>query len=112
MRQSRTLVWMALAIGVGVVGAPAQAQDSYVLTFKDNKLEPAELQVPAGKEFKLLVKNADSTPEEFESEDLELEKVIAGGSEAEFTIKALEPGSYKVFGEFHEDTATGQIVAK
>ena len=116
MRQGRPSVWMALMIGVGVGGAvpqSAQAQDDpYVLTFKDNKLEPAELQVPAGKEFRLVVKNADQTPEEFESEDLQLEKVIAGGSEAEFTIKALEPGSYEVFGEFHEDTAKGHVVAK
>ena len=116
MRQGRPSVWMALMIGVGVGGAVpqnAQAQDErYVLTFKDNKIEPAELQVPAGKEFRLVVKNADQTPEEFESEDLQLEKVIAGESEAEFTIKALEPGSYEVFGEFHEDTAKGHVVAK
>lgn len=116
MRQGRPLAWMAVAMGVGMAGAVAphaQAQDDgYVLTFKDNKLEPAELQVPAGKEFKLVVKNADQTPEEFESEDLKVEKIIAGGSEATFTIKALDAGSYEVYGEFHEDTAKGHIVAK
>jgi plastocyanin len=107
---------MTMAIGVGMAGAVtpnAHAQDDgYVLTFKDNKLEPAELQVPAGKEFKLVVKNADQTPEEFESSDLKIEKIIAGGSEAAFTIKALDAGSYEVYGEFHEDTAKGHIVAK
>jgi plastocyanin len=102
---------LAGAAGMPAARAPAQ-EDGYVMTFKDNKLEPAELAVPAGKEFKLTVKNADQTAEEFESEDLELEKVIAGGSAAEFTIKALEPGRYEVFGEFHEDTAKGHIVAK
>jgi hypothetical protein len=114
MRQGSILVWAMLTVGVVAVGATpelAHADDGYVMTFKDNKLEPVELQVPAGKEFKLLVKNADQTPEEFESEDLKLEKIIAGGSEAEFTIKALEPGRYEVFGEFHEDTAKGHIVA-
>ena len=99
--------------GMGVTPRVAQAQDEpFVLTFKDNKLEPVELSVPAGKEFKLVVKNADQTPEEFESEDLKLEKIIAGGSEAAFTNKALEAGSYEVYGEFHEDTAKGRIVAK
>ena len=119
MQQRKRLAWMAaVAIGMGVVGVGvltpcARAEgDPFVLTFKDNKLEPAELQVPAGQEFKLVVKNADQTPEEFESGDLKLEKVIAGGSEAEFTIKALEAGSYEVYGEFHEDTAKGHIVAK
>jgi uncharacterized cupredoxin-like copper-binding protein len=115
MRQGSILVWAVLAVGVAAAGATPQAargDDGYVMTFKDNKLEPIELQVPAGKEFKLVVKNADQTPEEFESEDLKLEKIIAGGSEAEFTIKALEAGRYEVFGEFHEDTAKGHIVAE
>lgn len=114
--KSRSWAWMALAVGVGLAAAVPQGAraegEPFVMTFKNNKLEPAELQVPAGAEFTLLVKNADQTPEEFESEDLKLEKIIAGGSEAQFTIKALEPGSYEVFGEFHEDTATGHIVAK
>src|SRR5262245_39923171 len=115
MRQRMSLVWVVVApalatligaSGMGVAPPIAQAQDEpFVLTFKDNKLEPAELQVPAGKDFKLLVKNADQSAEEFESEDLKLEKVIAGGSETAFTIKALEAGSYEVYGEFHEDTA-------
>ncbi len=116
MRQGRPLAWMALVIGVGVAGAVPQVahgqDDGYVLTFKDNKIEPAELQVPAGKEFKLVVKNADQTPEEFESGDLKIEKIIAAGSEIELTIKPLEPGSYEVVGEFHEDTAKGKLVAK
>jgi len=115
MRQGSILVWALLTVGVVVAGTSsqvAQADNGYVMTFKDNKLDPVELQVPAGKEFKLTVKNVDQTPEEFESEDLKLEKVIAGGSEAEFTIKALEPGRYEVFGEFHEDTAKGHIVAQ
>lgn len=116
MGRSRTLAGMALAVGVGAAALlPQVAQgegDSFILTFKNNRLEPAELKVPAGKDFKLTVKNADQTPEEFESEDLKLEKVITGGAEAEFAIKALEAGRYEVFGEFHEDTATGHIVAE
>ena len=116
MRRSRPLAWTALAIGIGAAGAMVPSahgqEDDYVLTFRDNKLEPAELPVPAGKEFKLVVKNADQTPEEFESGDLKIEKIIAGGSQIELMIKALEPGSYEVYGEFHEDTAKGHIVAQ
>src|SRR5262249_51646258 len=116
MRRSRPWAWMALAVGMSVTGGVPQAahgqDDVYVLTFRNNKLEPAELPVPAGKEFKLVVKNADQTPEEFESSDLKIEKIIAGGSEIELTIKPLEPGRYEVVGEFHEDTAKGHIVAQ
>ena len=60
MRQSGRWVWMAAVVAWhGRMrdrdGAPGRAAmtNSYVLTFKDNKIEPAELQVPAGVEFKL-----------------------------------------------------------
>ncbi len=90
---------------------PAAAGESYLVVFTDNRLDPAELHVPAGAPFELVVRNADATPEEFESHDLDLEKVIPGGTEARFDIDALEPGRYEIFGEFHPDTAQGVIVA-
>jgi plastocyanin len=103
----------AAAIAAGLFAVmPDQAfgQDSYVLTIKDHKFEPAELTIPAGAEIKLVVKNMDATPEEFESETLDLEKIIPGGQEAEFTIGPLEAGEYEFFGEFNMDTALGKIV--
>ena len=59
-----SLVWiLGLAFWV-----PSYGQDlSYELTIKDHRFEPLELQVPAGKRFKLVVKNLDPTAEEFES---------------------------------------------
>lgn len=104
----------AVCCGVGSGDSPpVRAQDNgYLLRFRDHMVDPIELQVPAGVEYKLVVKNADDTPEEFESESLELGKVIAGGAEAEFTIGPLEPGEYEVFGEFHEDTAQDKLIAK
>ncbi|MGH6933390.1 MAG: cupredoxin domain-containing protein [Dongiaceae bacterium] len=99
----------ALALGM-ITGDRAVAQDSHVLTIKDHKFEPAELTVPAGSEFTLVVKNLDATPEEFESETLDLEKVIPGGEEAEFTVGPLEAGEYEFFGEFNMDTALGKII--
>jgi plastocyanin len=93
--------------------AQAWAEEaSYVITIKEHKLDPSELEVPAGVEFLLVVKNADDTPEEFESEALDLEKIVPAGAEAQFSIGPLEPGSYDVVGEFHEDTARGKIIVK
>ena len=88
------------------------AEDIFELAIKDHRFEPAQLEVPAGKKLKLLVKNLDATPEEFESHDLKREKVIAGKGQATINIGPLKPGSYKFFGEFHPKTAQGQIIAK
>lgn len=88
------------------------ADVDYQLTIKDHQFSPAEIQVPAGKKIKLTVINQDSTPEEFESHSLNREKVIAGNARANIYIGPLTAGNYEFFGEFHEKTARGTIVAK
>jgi plastocyanin len=82
------------------------------LTIKDHQFIPAEVKVPAGKKIKLLVSNQDSTPEEFESHELNREKLIAGNGKATIYIGPLAPGKYPFYGEFHEKTARGVIVAE
>lgn len=82
------------------------------LTIKDHQFSPAELKVPAGKKVKLVVSNLDSTPEEFESHQLNREKVIGGHAKSTIYVGPLTPGRYAFFGEFHENTARGVIVAE
>ena len=103
---------IALAAGMLIAAtATAQAED-YNITIKDHVFTPTELTVPAGTPFQLHVKNEDATSEEFESHDLKREKIIKGNSEVVIKVGALKPGSYKFFGEFHEKTAQGVIIAK
>ena len=93
--------------------APAAAQETTVrLTIKGHRFEPAEVKVPAGKPITLLVRNADPTPEEFESKTLRVEKVIAGNNEATIRLRALQPGRYRFYGEFNEATAQGALVVE
>ena len=105
------LMLIALGAGVSAPGALA-ADDTFTLIIKDHRFDPAQLDVPAGKKLKLLVKNLDPTPEEFESHDLKREKVIAGKGQATISIGPLKPGTYKFVGEYHEATAQGRIIAK
>jgi plastocyanin len=105
------LILLALGAGFFTLGARA-ADDTFTLTIQNHRFDPAQLDVPAGKKLKLVVRNLDPTPEEFESRDLKREKVIAGKGQASISIGPLKPGTYKFAGEFHEGTAQGQIVAK
>lgn len=82
------------------------------LQIKGHRFQPAEIAVPAGKKIRLLVENQDATAEEFESHELNREKVIAGNSTVTIYIGPLQAGSYPFFGEFHADTARGVISAK
>jgi plastocyanin len=110
---SKLKLFALAAVALPLLLSPAAAEDAEAaLSIKDHKFDPAELVVPAGKRIKLTVKNLDATPEEFESHELRREKVIPGGAQAVIYIGPLKPGTYKFFGEFHEDTAQGRIVAK
>ena len=88
------------------------AETEYSLSIQDHRFQPAELVVASGKKIKLLVENRDSTPEEFESHDLNREKLIPGKSTATIFIGPLAPGRYRYSGEFNEKTAQGTIIAK
>jgi hypothetical protein len=104
---------LAALICIGFV-ALAQADDTptFEIAIKDHKFVPTTLEVPANTKVKLVVKNQDPTPEEFESYQLNREKVIAGNSQGIVFIGPLEPGTYPFFGDFNQATAQGKIIAK
>jgi len=82
------------------------------LVVQDHKFQPTEIQVPAGQKFKLIVENKDASPEEFESAELNREKVVVGNGTIDIYLGPLEPGKYGFFGDFHQDTAQGAVIAK
>ena len=84
----------------------------YTLIIRNHRFEPAEIRIPAGKKIKLLVDNQDATAEEFESHELNREKVVPGRAKLPVFIGPLTPGRYPFFGDFHPQTATGVIVAE
>jgi hypothetical protein len=105
----------AALLTLSAASLPVRAQDekSYTLTIKDHKFEPARLEVPANTKIKLIIKNLDSTAEEFEMlNPAKREKVVKGGQEGSLFVGPFKPGTYEFFGEFNPKTARGQIVAK
>ncbi|MDO8412849.1 MAG: cupredoxin domain-containing protein [Gallionellaceae bacterium] len=88
------------------------AETEYIVVIKNHVFEPAEITIPAGKKIKLQVDNQDATPEEFESHELNREKVIPGKTKASIFIGPLKSGRYPFFGEFNAKTAQGVIIAE
>ncbi len=82
------------------------------ISLKGHVFTPSDLTVPAGKVVLLTVKNTDPTPEEFDSSDLRVEKVIAGGAKGVVRFGPLDPGKYKFKGEYNEATAHGVVTAE
>jgi hypothetical protein len=101
------------ALAAALIPSAVLAQEPvFNLTIKDHKFDPAELVIPVDTKVKLVVKNMDATPEEFDSKDLRREKVIPGGQEAIVYVGPLKAGTYKFMGEFNPSTAQGRIVVK
>jgi plastocyanin len=82
------------------------------LVIKDHHFVPSEIRVPAGQKVKLIVENQDATPEEFESHELNREKIVAPKSKVSIFIGPLKAGKYPFFGEFNQATARGLVIAE
>ena len=105
---------LVLAAGMARAETPAAqpAAGEYTLTLKDHKFSPETLEVPAGQKLKITVDNQDPAAEEFESGELDREKLIQGNSKGLVLLGPLKPGTYHFVGEFNEETAKGTIVAQ
>jgi cupredoxin-like protein len=94
-------------------GASARAEDAEAhLAIREHRFVPEEITVPARTKIKLLVDNQDATAEEFESYELNREKVVPPKSQVTIFVGPLEPGRYPFFGDFHKDSANGVLTAK
>jgi len=104
----KTLVFLLSTLSLSVWAADPE----FALVIRDHRFDPAEIRVPAGQKVKLVVHNQDATPEEFESHELNREKLIAPRSKVVIFIGPLAPGRYSFFGEFNEKTARGAVIAE
>ena len=73
---------------------------------------PVTLEVPVGTRIKLRVNNLDATPEEFESYELNREKIVPANGRVVIFVGPLKPGRYEFFGEFNMATARGSLIAR
>jgi plastocyanin len=112
VRQLATLAVGLLAVVSGFAPPATAATPEFEIEIRNHLFHPDRITVPAGKKVKLVIINRDPTPEEFESYELNREKVIMGGRKVKVFIGPLAPGEYPFFGEFHPQTALGTVVAR
>ena len=105
-------VRVAASALLALAGSAFAQETALTVEIKDHRFNPAELHAPANVPIVLTVKNADPTPEEFESKHLRVEKVIAGGAATTIRVRPLAPGKYRFFGDYHEATAEGFLIAE
>lgn len=96
------------AISSSAFAAPAL---DVQLTIKNQNFQPDTLTIPPNRTVKIMVKNEDVLPAEFESSELNREKVIPGGTIIPVYVGPLPPGTYNFFNDFHPESK-GQLIVK
>jgi len=82
----------------------AQQGGAVAIAVKDHRFQPAEVHAPANQPLAITVKNLDTTPMEFESVSLRVEKVVTPGAAGVVHVRPLAPGRYEFFDDFHQET--------
>jgi len=102
----------AAAFATAALAAFGAAESELSLVIENHRFTPERIEVPAGKKVKVMVENRDAAAEEFDSDDLRIEKVIPGKGKGVVWIGPLKAGEYKFMGEYNARTAQGVVVAK
>lgn len=110
MRLAATRAILFLFAGFVLFSQVVAAPPVFEIEIRNHLFQPDVITIPADTKVKLIVYNRDTTPEEFESFELNREKVIMGGSKAVIFVGPLPPGEYPFFGEFNPQTALGKII--
>ena len=82
---------------------PVRADDlTIALSVKTEGFEPARIAAPAGARIRLEVSNETVTPIEFESFELNRERVVQPGQRATIYLSGLSAGKYEFFDDFNQ----------
>ncbi|MBV1697696.1 MAG: cupredoxin domain-containing protein [Hyphomicrobiales bacterium] len=102
----KSLIGVVIVAAAVIFAGGLHAQDGaeVSISIKGHRFQPAEIHAPANKSLTIKVKNLDAAAIEFESVSLRVEKVVAPGTEGAVHVRALAPGKYEFFDDFHQET--------
>lgn len=105
------LTFVIITLNAASAGV-STAEDALRLIYRNGRFEPSVLSVPAGQALKLKVTNMGDAPIEFESFELNRERVVLPGRTITVYLPSLSPGTYNFFDDFHHGAGQGTISAK
>jgi plastocyanin len=112
-RSVKVLTLALIALPMLASAAVADAEDNALeIRFQSHRFAPQTLNVPAGHALAIKVVNASDETIEFESFKLNREVAMTPGETITVRLRALDPGSYDFYDDFHQDVPEGSIVAK
>lgn len=101
---------LAFAAVLAPVAGLAAGTPTFQIAIKNHGFKPHTTRIPSGVRVKLRVTNTRKLPSEFESFDLNREKIAPPGATITVWVGPLSAGKYRIFDDFNPGT-TGWIVA-
>jgi len=106
MARSALAFWIGMGIALAAARSAQASEAEYSLRIRGREFVPAEVHVPAGVKFRLVIENLEDRQEEFDSHALNREKHIAPRGKVTLFLGPLPPGRYPFEGESGADPAT------
>jgi len=106
----RTPAAIALALFFVAGGATASEDRAIALAVEEAGFAPSEIEAPSGARVRLEVTNRTAAAIEFESFELNRERVIQPGQTAAVYVSGLGPGRYEFFDDFHQQRRGALLV--
>jgi heme/copper-type cytochrome/quinol oxidase subunit 2 len=110
-----TTVAIALFTLLATFAAPSisfATEEPSHLSFHNGQVEPVSLALPANTPVKLQVTNSSDAVIEFESFELNRERVVQPGQTITVNLPPLSPGNYAFVDDFSNGAVKGQIVSR
>jgi hypothetical protein len=106
-------ILLSILAGVFLLNNAVLAADesAAILVIDHQQFAPNKLIISATTKTKIVIRNQDAMPAEFESYDLSREIVVPGHGEVTIFVGPLEPGNYQFFNDFNHDMQ-GSVVVK
>lgn len=100
----RFLLAPLLAAAMATAPAFASAEDhTVVLSVTDAGFEPSDIEAPVDSRVRIEITNKSSGAIEFESFELNRERVVQAGQTVTVYVTGLDPGTYVFFDDFHQE---------
>ncbi len=98
-------IFLSMLAGIFMLNNPVLAADEHstTLVIDHQKFVPSQLILPAGSKIKIVIRNQDGMPVEFESYDLSREIIVPAHGEVMIFVGPVGPGNYQFFNDFNHD---------
>ena len=110
-RAARGMSALALGLLLAFAATARGEERSIALAVAEHGFAPPEIEAAAGERLRLEVTNQTAVAIEFESFELNRERVVPPGQTVAVYVSGLSPGRYEFFDDFHQERR-GALVVK